>query len=286
MAKITVSLDVGGTEIKAAAVENGTLLTEIMHFPAQSDAFASVILDNFAKIINEVRGEHELDRICFAFPGPFDYENGICLIKGLAKYDSIYGFNLKRYFSDRFDVPRENVTFINDVAGFALGETNFGKAAGAERAMFICIGTGCGSAFTYKNKLCGEEVHGVPPHGYVYPTPFLDGCIDDYISKRGIISLSKEIVGLELDGKELEKMAALGNEKAARAYAVFGERLKNAIEPFVREFAPSVLCIGGQITRSGDRFLTPLRELCGEMKFELYVTSDTSKSAILGASVK
>ena len=116
--------------------------------------------------------------------------------------------------------------------------------------------------------------------------PFLDGCIDDYISKRGIISLSKEIVGLELDGKELEKMAALGNEKAARAYAVFGERLKSAIEPFVREFAPSVLCIGGQITRSGDRFLTPLRELCGELKCELYVTSDTSKSAILGASVK
>ncbi len=255
MSKITVSLDVGGTEIKAAAVENGTLLTEIMHFPAQSDAFASVILDNFARIINEVRGEHELDRICFAFPGPFDYENGICLIKGLAKYDSIYGFN-------------------------------FGKAAGAERAMFICIGTGCGSAFTYNNKLCGEEVHGVPPHGYVYPTLFLDGCIDDYISKRGIISLSKEIVGLELDGKELEKMAALGNEKAVQAYAVFGERLKNAIEPFVREFAPSVLCIGGQITRSGDRFLTPLRELCGEMKCELYVTSDTSKSAILGASVK
>ena len=96
MAKITVSLDVGGTEIKAAAVEKGALLTDIMHFPAQSDAFASVILDNFARIINEVRGEHELDRICFAFPGPFDYENGICLIKGLAKYDSIYGFNLKR----------------------------------------------------------------------------------------------------------------------------------------------------------------------------------------------
>ena len=37
MAKITVSLDVGGTEIKAAAVENGTLLTEIMPFPYTAD---------------------------------------------------------------------------------------------------------------------------------------------------------------------------------------------------------------------------------------------------------
>lgn len=54
MAKITVSLDVGGTEIKAAAVENGTLLTEIMHFPAQSDAFASVILDKLRE--NNKRG--------------------------------------------------------------------------------------------------------------------------------------------------------------------------------------------------------------------------------------
>lgn len=249
MAKITVSLDVGGTEIKAAAVENGTLLTEIMHFSAQSDAFASVILDNFAKIINEVRGEHELDRICFAFPGPFDYENGICLIKGLAKYDSIYGFNLKRYFSDRFDVPRENVTFINDVAGFALGETNFGKAAGAERAMFICIGTGCGSAFTYKNKLCGEEVHGVPPHGYVYPTPFLDGCIDDYISKRGIISLSKEIVGLELDGKELEKMAGFRKREGSPSI----RSVRRAAEKCNRAVCQRVCAVGSLYRRADNK---------------------------------
>ncbi len=287
MKKISVSLDIGGTEIKAASLDpTNTLLTPVTHFPAYSDKSAEQILENITGIIRTVREKDQLiSRICFAFPGPFDYQNGICLIRGLDKYESLYGMNLREYFSQIFAIPTRSVRFCNDVAGFALGEMAFGQAVGADRAMFVCIGTGCGSAFGQNGKLCGDEIPGVPPYGYIYSAPFLYGSIDDYISKRGLGALSLEILGASLDGKKLEKLAQKGDKAAIRCFSIFGKRLRDALEPFLLDFKPSVLCIGGQITRSGALFLSPLRALCENLECRLYITDDTSKSAILGAAL-
>ena len=36
-----------------------------------------------------------------AFPGPFDYEQGISLMKGLNKYDQIYGMKIPQELRKR-----------------------------------------------------------------------------------------------------------------------------------------------------------------------------------------
>ena len=285
MKKITVSLDIGGTEIKAAAIENGRLLSHVEHFQARSKESAEIILENMVNIIRKTAGECEISRICFAFPGPFDYENGVCLIRSLDKYEALYQMNLKRYFAREFGLADESVVFCNDVAGFALGETAYGQAMGESRAMFVCIGTGCGSAFVVNGKLCADESEGIPKDGYIYSAPFLRSCIDDYISARGISEISKTILGDELRGKELEELARAGNECAKKCYALFGERLCGALTPFIDSFKPTVLCIGGQITKSGERFLPPLREYCKSAGCRLYISAETSEKAILGASL-
>ena len=112
-------------------------------------------------------------------------------MQGLDKYDALYGVDLRQELLHRLSgaglegLEGEDIRFINDVSAFALGEMYFGNARGAEKAMFICIGTGCGSAFGVEGRLADESTPGVPPKGYVYPVPFLDSCIDDYLSKRG-----------------------------------------------------------------------------------------------------
>ncbi len=287
MRKIIISLDVGGTEIKAAPVSgDGELLMELRHFPAQSDRSAEEILGNMTRIINVMRSEGDvIEKICFAFPGPFDYQNGVSLIRGLDKYDSLYGVNLREYFAGKFGIPAENVRFCNDVAGFALGEMYFGKAGVSGKAMFVCIGTGCGSAFSIGGQLCGGGEDNVPTDGYIYNHPFMDGCVDDYISKRGIAAITESVLGTPLNGKELEDLTRGGNSGAVRCYGIFGGRLKDALSPFLDSFKPDVLCVGGQITKNGERFLSPLAEKCGEIGCRLYTSDDTSKSAVLGASL-
>ncbi|MGN0299243.1 MAG: ROK family protein [Lachnospiraceae bacterium] len=284
MKKKILCLDVGGTEIKTACMDmQGSTIGPTLHFPSNAQSGAEEILTYFVEIItNLVQSKEELSGIHFAFPGPFDYENGICLIQGLDKYDALYGKNLRHEFAQRLNLPPNSIRFCNDVAAFALGEMHFGNASQAERALFVCIGTGCGSAFGVNGRLAPEGTPGVPPHGYLYALPFHSGCIDDYISKRGLIKLTQQYLHQDLEGKELAALASAGHSQARLCFLQFGQNLCDAISPVLEDFYPQYLCIGGQITKSAHWFLQPLEEKCRKMHIELYVTEDTSKRTFQG----
>jgi glucokinase len=51
-------------------------------------------------------GTHHLPqvRIGISMPGPFDYENGICLIKGQNKYEALYGLYIKGLLADKLGI--------------------------------------------------------------------------------------------------------------------------------------------------------------------------------------
>ncbi len=278
---VFLCLDVGGTEIKAAPVdENGALVQPIVYFPAKADGKAEKILAHFSEIFGKIRpAGNEILKICLAFPGPFDYENGVCLLRGLSKFDRLYGYDLRRAFAQATGIRPQQICFANDAVAFALGEMRYGSAKGAKRALFVCIGTGCGSAFGVDGSLATPGMDGVPESGYIYDAPFLEGCVDDYISRRGLLAFTKQMLGEELDGKAL----AQRTDAAARAcFLTFGERLRDALLPHLKRFQPEVLCLGGQITKSASLFLPPVEELCREMKIRLYVTEDTSVRTLQG----
>lgn len=276
-------LDVGGTEIKVARMDaRGGMTGPVRRFPAGADGTADAILTGFTRIIEEMEGTDPISAVHFAFPGPFDYENGVCLMRGLDKYDSLYGVNLRQALSARLGILPDSIRFCNDVAAFALGELQFGAAAGAARGLFLCIGTGCGSAFSINGQLAPEGTAGVPPHGYVYPLPFRDGCIDDYISKRGLMHLAQTWLGAPLEGRELADLANAGSEAAASCFLQFGQNLCEAVTPVLEAFRPQCLCIGGQISKSACWFFGPLEAQCRRMHIHGYVTEDTSLRTFQG----
>lgn len=286
MEECVLCLDVGGTEIKAAALAaDGSLRQAISHFPAMADRPAPVILSHLATILRTVQPvDASVGGVRLAFPGPFDYANGICLLQGLAKFDALYGVSLRRELSRRLDLPPEKFAFANDADAFALGEMAYGPAHGAARCLFICIGTGCGSAFGVGGALARGGAPGVPDSGYLYDTPFLDGCIDDYLSRRGLLSLSATRLGEALDGKALAGRARQGDTGAAACLLAFGERVRDALTPFLDSFRPQTVCFGGQISKSGDLFLPPLQIACQRRGIRLYTTQDTSLRTLQGLS--
>lgn len=282
-------LDVGGTEIKGALVCDGKLLTPLRHFPARSHEDRETLLGNFTGIVKELLNQpgapQTIGGLRLAFPGPFDYPNGICLVRGLDKYDALYGVSLRQELFDRLPGLLKSpmdIRFVNDVAAFALGETHYGDARGSARSMSVCIGTGCGSAFCVGEGLAPSGTSGVPAGGEIYATPFLGKCIDDIVSKRGLMELTLQRLGEPLEGAALAARVAAGDEQAAACFLEFGGRLHDALEPFLRGFRPTCLCLGGQITRSFSMFGSPLQELCRELEIELFVAADTSGLAMAG----
>ncbi len=284
MHEVYLCLDVGGTEIKAAPLDaNGKMLSKIQYFPAMACADKKTLLEHFAHIFTSICPADKVPiEIDLAFPGPFDYENGICLLQGLEKYDALYGCNLRHAFAALSGLPQKRIQFINDAAAFALGELTFGSSRQAHKTLFTVIGTGCGSAFGVDGFLAAKGTLGVPPHGYFYNAPFMDSCVDDYIARRGLEKRTKDLLGTPLDGRALAARVAAGDTQAASCFLQFGVLLRDALSPQIEAFNPDMICLGGQIMRSAPLFLSPLEALCNEKNIKLSVTQDTSMRTMQG----
>ncbi len=297
--KFYLMLDVGGTNIKAGILsENGVLeKSGIRFFEAKAKGSQKEIFKNFAEVLHTLmenlpEKDARIEGIGMAFPGPFDYEKGVSLMRGLGKYDSIYGLSIpeemKRYFlsPEKKELLAEKCRFIflHDVEAFAIGECHFGEVKNCKRVMHLCIGTGAGSAFTSHGKILkGEE--GAPPMGWIFNTPFRESIIDDYLSVRGLAAVSRKVLGEEKSGRELAELCQRENARALTVYEEFGDLLQEAALPFLDSFGPDGFVLGGQMSKSFSYFGGALSEECEKRGIKIFLTADTSRRALEGLYV-
>ncbi len=288
-----ISLDIGGTEIKSALITPEGIISEekISKHPSKSRESADKILKNFEDILDfewqrATEQYAEISGVSVAFPGPFDYDNGISYIKGINKYDSIYGINIRDYLhKSNYSKNRSaEIKFKNDAEMFCLGEYYFGAGKGYERVMYICIGTGLGSGFIERGRLVtdGERV---PENGWIYNTIYKDGIADFYLSATGLknMILQSPYIDSNLSVKELSDEAKQGNLYALEIFKDFGLILSDIILPFVNRFNADCLVIGGQVAKSHDLFCDDIKEKLAAANVELLISHDSAKSAIMAA---
>lgn len=90
-----IALDVGGTSVKSALVEDGLVRGEIVHTRMDSQGNANVILGTLAAIVNgHLAAAGAVDGVAMGFPGPFEYATGVSRIRGVEKFESIYGMDV------------------------------------------------------------------------------------------------------------------------------------------------------------------------------------------------
>ena len=285
--KPLLCFDVGGTEIKVGLFDSyGKLLVPIQAFPSKATESCKEILMNFTNIYHTMQltlpiGTN-IEKVAFAFPGPFDYTNGISYIKGIGKYDALYEKSFGTLFRNMIGKPKLELFFCNDVSAFAYGHLSTNANLADQKNLFICIGTGCGSAFSYGTTLLDEHTEHVPVDGYLYNTPFQEGIIDDYLSKRGLKALTRQIFGYEMEGFELSLHADRQDERAISSFHEFGQTIFNALSPYLLSFQPKALILGGQIIKSGHYFLTPLKNYCTVHNIQVITDKDNSYRCMLG----
>src|SRR5690349_22565579 len=93
-----LGVDIGGSHITAGliTIETRSLHTDsIIRGKVNSADTAENIIAAWASIIKRASGNSSTIRIGIAMPGPFDYDLGIAYIKGVEKYESLYGLNVK-----------------------------------------------------------------------------------------------------------------------------------------------------------------------------------------------
>ncbi|WP_051226375.1 ROK family protein [Butyrivibrio sp. MC2013] len=288
MTGLYIVLDVGGTGIKAGAWDIGSgKMMRYSEYPSRSGESTEVIFRNFYNIITELQADDVIRGIGYAMPGPFDYERGISLMKGLGKYDDIYGLSFKEELS-RIDPAMAHIPmlFLHDVEACALGSYKSGAAAGCKSIICLCLGTGAGSAFIRDGRVIRDAAEGVPANGWIYDTPFKNSIIDDYLSARGLLKLSGEIIGEEVDGLELYNRCLEGDEGALSVYRAFGHDVAKAIMPFIDSFKPEALLVGGKISGSYAFWGKELEKRLYTDNIKIIPEPDTSRAAMQGLLAK
>ncbi len=293
MQPLVLCADVGGTQIKTGLLDaSGRLASPIRRADARAALPRQQLLDHMAACLLAAAQDAppgSVQGVRLAMPGPFDYAAGICRIDGLGKYGALYNADLRAELGSRLapalGAAAADIRFQNDVAAFALGELHFGCARGTGRGLFVCIGTGCGSAFSLGDGLAPEGTPGMPAGGYLYPLPLRGKRVDDWLSRRGLQRLSRQTLGEELDGLPLAQRARAGDAGALVVWQQFGALLAEALTPALDAYRPQLCCLGGQVTASGTLFLEPLHRACRQRGVRLETTADTSLRAMQGALV-
>lgn len=297
---LIVAFDVGGTQIKAAALIDGMIAdSTVSHYETRADLAAGPMIGRFADIFTDIlakAGSNVIaDGLGIAFPGPFDYEAGISRIRGLGKFDSLYGLPVGQLLEEALRADERTcerlsthfrIAFENDAALFGLGEIGpDGAAEDAERAVCLTIGTGLGSCFLERGRLVKQR-DDVPSEGWLYTVPYREGIADDYISRRGILQLADRL-GFDaeyLDVRGLASLADSGDKGALRLFEHFGEQMADILVPSLHRFQPDRIVLGGQISKSAHLFAPAFRRRAEHslLHTEVRVSRDTLSRTLLG----
>lgn len=293
-----LAFDVGGLFIKGIVLNKrgeAWLETETF-YSSKCNADRETLLQHFVDVVGRQVSKimdkyYVIDGIGFAFPGPFDYEQGISYINGLDKFEALYGVDLRKELTERLRSnkayssrvgERCPIVFENNANLFAIGEWEIGLAKCYERSICLTLGNGIGSAFVAQGQLVNSSPD-VPMNGWVYCRPFQDSIVDDYISTRGILRLAKQVeLHTFTTVEELAHSAQSGQVDAIRVFAQYGQWLGEMLRPYVMSFRPAAIILGGQIAKAFSLFAESMRAALGTEQVEIKLSTNTSFSTYYG----
>lgn len=292
MNKLAIGVDIGGSHITCMAVdlENNQPIVELFE-RNQVDSLSTKegILSSWAaalKLLIDKLPLNQLVGIGLAMPGPFDYLNGIALFKGVKKFDSLYGVDVKKEIQDRLGLSSDfPVRFLNDATCFAIGESWLGKASDYKKVIAITLGTGFGTAFI-NNGLPVTEGKGVPKEGCLYHVPFKKSIADEYFSTRWFIKEYKSKSGQNIKGvNELVKITET-SEEAMEVFEQFGENMGEFMLKWIKDFKADCIIIGGNISKSYGLFQRNLNTklIKGGTTIPIFISELDEKAALIGSA--
>ena len=246
--KFALGVDIGGSHITVGLIDlvnKSYVANTQVRKRVNSHAPAEEIIGIWADAITEANPQKGYC-IGIAMPGPFDYENGISLIKGFNKYEALYGLNIRELLSEKLKVSEDMIRFRNDAEAFLEGEVFCGAAKGYTNAIGITLGTGMGSAISKDGITVDAEMSVVQYKG---------DKIEECVSTRGLVRNYYNLTGEKLENVKAIADRVSTDENAVEAFKVFADDLSWILFEFIQQETPEVLVIGGNITNCWSLFM-------------------------------
>ncbi|MEU5809485.1 ROK family protein [Streptomyces sp. NPDC047718] len=266
--KHVIALDVGGTGIKAALIaEDGTLLHEARRATGRDrgpEAVVETILEFAAEL-------HVLGCERFAAPAS---AAGVALpgIVDAAAGTAVYAANLgwrdvpmRELLSARLDsLP---VALGHDVRTGGLAEGRIGAGRGADRFLFVPLGTGIAGAIGIAGRIeagahgyAGEIGHIVVRPGGLPCGCGQRGCLETLASASAVSRAWAAACGApDADAADCAKAVASGDAAAREVWLTAVDALADGLVTAITLLDPGTLIIGGGLAEAGETLFAPLR---------------------------
>ncbi|KAA9151568.1 ROK family protein [Amycolatopsis acidicola] len=272
-----VGLDVGGTSVRAAVVdEQGSILdTARVGTPSGESALEDAI----SGVIEELRNRHEnVGAVGLAVAG---FVAGDRRTVMFAPHLAWRAAPVADRIAKRVDLP---VTLEHDANAAALGEHRFGAARGARVAALVAIGTGIGAGLLLDGQIYRGGFGVAPELGHLTVVPGgracpcgKYGCLERYCSGTALAATAIELLARypgqstllaremsgdpgSITGRRVAGAARDGDPIAQRAVAELAKWLGEGLALVADVFDPEIVVIAGGVSGSAPLFLDEARE--------------------------
>lgn len=273
--RLTIGIDVGGTNIRAGVVDAEGAVIDIVEAPTPSSVQSLEV--GLHRAVAELRTRHSIVAVGLAVAGFITLDRKTVLF---APHLPWRGAAVGERMAVRFGLP---VVLEHDANAAAWAEHRFG-AAGGRVVVMVAIGTGIGAALLVDGRLF-RGAHGVAPElGHLPVVPNgrscpcgKRGCWERYCSGTGLAATALEMLAADparslllakevaadpgsLTGRRVMSAARDGDRLAGDAVAELARWMGEGLALVSDVYDPDLIVVGGGVGASSTLFLDAARE--------------------------
>lgn len=270
--KHRIGIDIGGTSVKLAAIDEEYNVLDKLRFPTGEDCTSESIVRGIIEHCRPLVEKYSPEAIGIGSAGRIDSVNGIVITAGNLPFRNE---PVAVKVSEAFGIP----TFIdNDGSCALIGEKTAGACKGYRDSVIVTIGTGIGGAILIDDRVvrghnnrAGELGHFVIDRNGLECECGLHGCFEQYASATALIEQTEAAVRRAPDsilarlsenginGKTAFDAKAQGCPVASALLDEYGRILSDGLNSLIHIFQPQIIVISGGVSRQGESLLELIR---------------------------
>lgn len=265
MNAVTIGIDLGGTRIKALAIDStGKVLHE--NYQPTNDGDDSVWKSAVANAVHELRSilKSETIPVGLSAPGlPNDDNTAIAFMPG--RMQGLENFNWT-------DFLQQPTYVLNDAVAAMMGEAKFGAARNKRNVVMLTLGTGVGGAILIEGKpyqgafnKAGHIGHMVIDDEGDCDVTGMPGSLEECI---GNCTIEKRSKGKFASTHQLLDAYKQSDAFAKEVWLKSVKQLAIGLASVSNILSPEVIVLGGGITQAGDDLFMPLEKFMDQYEWQ------------------
>ncbi|HZT08023.1 MAG TPA: ROK family protein [Chloroflexota bacterium] len=283
---VAIAIDLGGTQFRVAALTSvgQILVREACATPATAEP--DELIHDLADVVQVVRsqaGKHRVVGLGVAAPGPLDPVAGVVFrAPNLPRWSNV---PLAARLAERTGL---SVHLGNDANLAGLAEARLGAGKGEANLVYLTVSTGVGSGIVVDGRLllgargaAAEAGHMAVSMGGPLCSCGNRGCLEAYASGSGMVRRARDAIAAgrpsqlqehvdDLHATIIAQAAEEGDELAQELIHDAGRALGFGVRNLLHLFNPSVVAIGGGVSRIGRRLWDPMFEVVNADTLTMY----------------